>query len=118
MYLSVDILLESVYTDNRNSGKEIFMALAPYGINTVAGSFVEKEHGKTFEYIENPELVFHAPAHGGRLTKFPHLIFVGPRGEETRRALVMKTCVHVVTDETEFGFVVEKWNIKNSRVYA
>lgn len=94
------------------------MALAPYGVNTVAGSFVEKDHGNTFEYINNPEFVLHVPAHGGKNVHFPHLIFVGPRGEDTRRALVLKTCAHVVVDETEFGFVVEKWNIKNARVYA
>jgi hypothetical protein len=94
------------------------MAYAPLGINIVIGSFIEKDHGKTFEYSENPEFVLHAPAHGGKMTRFPHLIFVGPRGEETRRALVMKTCAHVVTDETEFGFTVEKWDIKKHRKYA
>lgn len=94
------------------------MAYAPIGIDTVSGSFIEKDHGKTFEYTDNPEMVLHVPAHGGKLTRFPHLIFVGPRGEETRRALVMKTCVHVVIDETDFGFIVEKWDIKNHRKYA
>lgn len=95
------------------------MAYAPLGINIVVGSFVEKEHGKTFEYIENPEFVLHVPAHGGKNIQFPHLIFVGPPGStETRRAIVLQTCVHVVTDETEFGFVVEKWYIKNHRKYA
>ena len=96
------------------------MAYAPQGV-TVSGSFVEKDHGKTFEYVENPskEMVLHTPAHGGRLTQFPHLIFVGPRGStETRRALVLKTCAHIVTDETDFGFVVEKWIIKNHKEYA
>ncbi len=94
------------------------MAYAPLGIDTISGSFVEKDHGKTFDYAENPELVLHVLAHGGKLTRFPHLVFVGPRGEETRRALVMKTCVHIVTNETDFGFIVEKWNIKNHRKYA
>lgn len=95
------------------------MAYAPLGIQTVSGSFVEKDHGKTFEYIENPDLVFHVPAHGGNLTRFPHLVFVGPPGStETRRALVLKTCAHIVTDETDFGFVVEKWIIKNHKEYA
>lgn len=94
------------------------MAYAPLSINIASGSFIEKEHGKTFEYMENPEFVLHVPAHGGKNRHFPHLIFVGPRGEETRRALVLDTCVHVVTDETEFGFTVEKWNIKKHRKYA
>jgi hypothetical protein len=94
------------------------MAYAPLGIQSVSGSFVEKDHGKTFEYIDNSELVLHVPAHGGKLTRFPHLIFVGPRGEETRQALVKGSVVHVVTHETDFGFVVEKWNIKNHRKYT
>lgn len=95
------------------------MAYAPLGINIIVGSFIEKEYGKIFEYIENPEYVLHTPAHGGKNKHFPHLIFVGPAGStETRRALVMDTCVHVVTDETAFGFVVEKWNIKKHRKYA
>lgn len=94
------------------------MAFAPHGIKTVSGSFVEKDYGVTFEYTDNPELVFHTPAHGGKLTRFPHLIFVGPRREETRRALVKGSVVHVVTDETDFGFVVEKWDIKKHRRYS
>ena len=94
------------------------MAYTPLSINVVLGSFIEKEYGKTFEYIENPEFVLHTPAHGGKNVHFPHLIFVGPKSEETRRALVLDTCVHVVTDETEFGFLVEKWYIKKHRKYA
>lgn len=94
------------------------MAYAPLGIEVVSGSFVECDYSNTFEYIDNPELVLHVPAHGGKNVRFPHLIFVGPFGQETRRALVMKTCIHVVTDETDFGFVVEKWNIKQHRKYT
>lgn len=95
------------------------MGYAPYGVDFIAGSFVEREHGKTFEYMENPEFVLHVPAHGGKNVHFPHLIFVGPSDAvQTRRALVLNSCVHVVTDETEFGFVVEKWYIKNHRKYT
>ena len=94
------------------------MAYAPLGVTFVSGSFVERDCGHTFEYIENPEFVLHVRAHGGKNVHFPHLIFVGPFGESTRRALVKGSVVHIVTDETEFGFVVEKWNIKNHRKYA
>lgn len=95
------------------------MAYATLDVKVVNGSFVEKEHGKTFEYIENPELVLHVPAHGGKNIRFPHLIFVGtPGATQTRRALIKDTCVHIVTDETEFGFIVEKWYIKNHRKYT
>jgi hypothetical protein len=94
------------------------MSYAPLGVKSVSGSFVERDYSHTFEYIDNPELVLHVPAHGGKLVPFPHLVFVGPFGQETRRALVKGSVVHIVTDETEFGFVVEKWNIKNHRKYA
>lgn len=101
------------------------MAYAPmnydYTSNAVVGSFVETEFGKTFEYTNNPEVVYHVPAHGGRTTLFPHLIFVGPTGEETRMALVKGSVAHVVTGEREYDgrtfFVVEKWNVKKHRKY-
>lgn len=93
------------------------MGYAPHGIQKISGSFVEKDHGCTFEYMENPEFVLHVPAHGGRLTHFPHLVFVGPLGE-TRQALVKGSVVHIVTDETDFGFVVEKWFIGKHRKYT
>lgn len=94
------------------------MSYAPLGVKTISGSFIERDCGHTFEYIDNPEVVLHVPAHGGKLTRFPHLVFVGPWGQETRRALVKGSVVHIVTDETGFGFVVEKWNIKNHRKYS
>lgn len=81
------------------------------------GSFVETEHGRRFDYRESPECVMHVPAHGGGERVFPHLIFVGPGGVETRRALVLETVAHVVIDETEDGFLVEKWNIKKHRKF-
>jgi hypothetical protein len=93
------------------------MSYAPIGVNFVSGSFVEKDYGHTFEYIDNPEIVLHVPAHGGKMTRFPHLIFVGPHGGETRRALIKGSVAHVVIDETNDVFVVEKWNIKNHRKY-
>lgn len=98
------------------------MAYAPHGV-MLLGSFVEKDHGKTFEYTDNPckEMVFHVPIHGEKLEQFPHLIFVGPL-QETRVALVKKTVAYVVTDEfvsngTTF-YTVEKWDIKNHRKYS
>lgn len=93
------------------------MAYAALGINGVLGSFVEKDHGKIFEYIKNPELVLHIPAHGGRNVQYPHLVCVGALGE-TRQALVKGNVVHIVTNETDFGFVIEKWNIKKHRKYT
>lgn len=98
------------------------MAYAPLNA-VVAGSFVEKDYGKTFEYIVNPskDTSLHVPAHGGRLTQFPHLIYVGPL-QETRVALVRKTVAYVVTDEFESNgttfYTVEKWIIKNHKEFA
>lgn len=97
------------------------MAYAPLNriINgKVLGAFVEKDYGKNFEYIENPELILRPLAHGGKNVRFPHLIFVGPNGTETRDAIVKGTCVHIVTDETEDGYVIEKWTIAKHRRYT
>jgi hypothetical protein len=90
---------------------------AVYNNTKVLGCFTECDEGHRFEYIENPEKVLHTPAHGGKLVHFPHLVLVGPLGE-TRRALVKGSVVHIVTDENENGFVVEKWNAKQHRKYV
>jgi hypothetical protein len=97
------------------------MGHAPASVEKIAGYFTEKEHGKTFEYIMNPELVLFPPAHGGRNVEYPHLIFVGPLSE-TRMARVLGNVAHVVVDEIERNgeswFVIEKWNITKHRVLA
>jgi hypothetical protein len=94
------------------------MSYAPIDqMNNVTGCFTEKEFGRVFEYTTNPEMVLSPPAHGGKNVRFPHLIFVGPRAEETRQALVLGSVAHVIVDETEFGWVVEKWDIKKHRKY-
>lgn len=92
------------------------MAFAPAHA-TAIGSFVERDHGKSFHYTNNPDKVLMPPAHGGKNVHFPHLVYVGPLGE-TRMALVLNNVVHIVTDETAFGFVVEKWFIKKHRKYG
>lgn len=94
------------------------MAYAPAVVGNIIGQFIEKDMGNTYEYIKNLEFVTHIPAHGGNPVHFPHLVFVGPPGStETRRALVLKTCVHMVIDETADGFDVVKWNIKKHKRY-
>lgn len=93
------------------------MAFAPHGVTKVLGSFVEKDHGKIFEYRRNPDMILSPLAHGGKNVVFPHIVYVGPL-QETRYAFVKGTCVHIITDETEFGWVVEKWNISKHRRYA
>ena len=83
----------------------------------ILGCFTERDYGHRFEYVENPEKVLHVPAHGGKLTHFPLLVFVGPLGE-TRMALVKGSVVHILIDETDQGYLIEKWNIKQHRKYT
>ena len=87
--------------------------------NNLAGYFTEHDYGRPFEYKSNPEMVLHPDLKTGRNTIYPHLIFVGPEGEQVRRALVKKTVAYVVVDEIDNDkFVIEKWKIKNHRLYA
>jgi len=84
------------------------MALTPTNVKAeVVGSFQEKEYGHLFEYIVNTD--------GD--PEYPYRVFVGPNGEETRMAKILKTVAYIVTDERvdEFGrtyYVEEKWQIK------
>jgi hypothetical protein len=97
------------------------MGFAPFhpdtGWTKVLGSFVEKEHGKTFEFSSADQTILAPPSHGGKNMVYPHKVWVGPLGEY-RYAKVCKTCVHIITDETDFGWVVEKWNIKNMKRFS
>jgi hypothetical protein len=93
------------------------MAYAPHGVTSVSGSFVERDCGHTFEFSQADEMILAPPAHGGKNMVYPHKVWVGPLGEY-RYAKVGKTCVHIITDETDFGWIVQKWEIKNSRIYS
>lgn len=55
-------------------------------------------------------------AHSGKNVQFPHIVWVGPL-QERRYAFVKGSVAHVITDETDFGWVVEKWEIKKHRKY-
>lgn len=72
--------------------------------NDMIGCFTEKEFGKRFTYKKNPDTT----------SPYPHLVVVGPNADEVRMALVKKTVAYVVVDETENGFVIEKWQIKRN----
>jgi len=93
------------------------MAYAPHDIKTV-GRFEEASYGKTFEYALNDEMILSVPAHGGKNVVFPHLIYVGPEGQDTCKALVKGNVAHVIIDEDENGWVVEKWNIKKHKKWG
>ena len=98
------------------------MAYAPYhngelnGRAPIIGAFNEKDNGHRFEFS----------VRGGShdivpdiWTEFPHMVFVGPYGqEEIRYARVLKTVAHVVIGEEDDGTpVVQKWAIKNHIEY-
>ncbi len=90
--------------------------------NNLAGYFVEKDYGRPFEYKMNDQVVLHPDLKTGKNTVYPHLIFVGPEGDQTRWALVKKTVAYVVVDEDvdangRAWFKIEKWNIKGHREY-
>ncbi|MHB8071882.1 MAG: hypothetical protein ACYDHF_08060 [Candidatus Cryosericum sp.] len=91
------------------------MAIAPAKwIDRTSGQFDNAETGKVFEYadlIEMPEIDDAYPS-------FPHVVFVGHGGEGYRYARVGKTVAYVVIDEDDYGEpVVEKWKIKNLKVW-
>ena len=89
------------------------------GDGSILGSFIEKDHGHFFEFSQNPEPILAPPAHGGRNVEYNHLVWVGDViGRRTRYARVLKNVVHIITDENEFGWVIEKWSIKHYREYT
>lgn len=90
------------------------MSYAP--LNTkVLGSFREKEFNNLFEYSEaETPLETHI---GSEFMIFPHRIYVGPIAE-SRFAKVLKTVAYVVVDEGQESYVIEKWNLRQHKVFA
>ncbi len=99
------------------------MAYAPSAVYPIreGGSFVEKDHGKFFEY----DLV---PAgestgdHAASVSGYPHRVWVSENPVNDsgwRYALVKKTVAYIVTDEADDGQpVVQKWSIKDHQIYS
>lgn len=86
------------------------------GDSSIIGCFEEKEHGNLFEFSKVPEDKIFTIA----FPEYDSFVWVGPSlvaGTEKRYAKVLKTVAYVVVDEDENGPVVEKWAIKNRRVY-
>ena len=104
---------------NSPAEKDFDMAFAAGNLaSNLVGYFVERDYGRPFEYTNNPEKPLFPDMKTGRNTEFPHLVFVGPEGDQMRNALVKKTVAYVITDEYDTGkFKIEKWNIKGHRSY-
>ena len=96
------------------------MAFAAINLSEgLSGCFNEKDYGRPFEYKRNPEMVLYPDLKTGRNVVYPHLVFVGPNGDQVRMALVKKTVAYVVVDiDAEDRYVIEKWDIKNHRIYS
>lgn len=87
----------------------------------VVGEFTEKSYGKFFQYTLADEMVLHPDLKTGRNTIYPHKVYVTdvqpPYDQGWRAALVKGTVAYVVVDENDFGFVIEKWNIKKHKKF-
>jgi len=93
------------------------MALAQikdYDRGVVLGSFVERERGKRFEFLDR------GADYVGICSDFPHLVCVADVvGWPYRFARVLQTVAYVVTDEAADGSpIVQRWEIKSRRDYA
>jgi len=97
------------------------MAFAPSstyfdcGDGSILGSFEEKDYSGLFEFSRNDDEMTGA-------WDFPHRIWVGGGGicgdQGWRYGQVLKTVVYIAVDEDALGQpVVEKWHIKNHRIY-
>lgn len=94
------------------------MAFAPNstyfdcGDGSIIGSFVEKDFGNLFEFsLDNDWTYEH----------YPHKVWVAAPVEGIdsgfRYAIVKKTVVYILVDEDENGPVLERWYIKDHRLY-
>lgn len=78
------------------------------GDGSILGFFNEKEYGHVFEFSVNTDSMV-------LCEDFIHKIWVG---DGYRYGTVKKTVAYVCVDEDQFGLpVVEKWEIKNHKLY-
>ena len=80
------------------------------------GDFTESSHGLKFEYEPNNPVDSVVP-----VADYPHRVWVATspiNDSGWRYANVKKTVAYIVVDEDEYGqSVVEKWAIKNRRIF-
>ena len=93
------------------------MSYAPADFRGIDGSFVNSETNLPFDFVTNSAKEQIVIEVNGRLRLTNAKVFVGPNGCETRHALILKTVAYVVVDETEIGFVVERWNTRRTRFF-
>ncbi len=80
---------------------------APAGDGSILGQFIEKDHGRTFEFSTASSTPFEG---------FGELVWLD--NEQSRYARILKTVAYVVVDENADGTpVVEKWAIKRHTLY-
>jgi hypothetical protein len=91
------------------------MAFAPYTNDRrtadqgrVVGCFTEYDHGHHFEYAERTDALFPADFY----PDMTHVVFVG--AEDVRLANIKRGVITLLNGDE----IVEKWMIKNHRVYA
>lgn len=104
---SVRYIKESIHQT-----RSLEMSFAPNSIDqsVVIGSFQEKTYSRHFEYIKAG-----FPLSEGDMV-FDMLIFVGPNGNETRHAKILKTVAYVIVEENEDGYIIKKWQIRNHKI--
>lgn len=85
------------------------------GDSSILGSFREKTKGEIFEFSKNLNDNPFVDS-----TEYPHLVWVtSPSSFDGgyRYANVKKTVIYIVVDENNQGPVIEKWDIKQKRLY-
>ena len=93
------------------------MSYAPADFRGIDGSFTNAETNLPFDFVSVPVKEQIVVDINGKLQLAQHKVFVGPNGCETRFAVIKKTVAYVVVDETDFGWVVERWQIRNTRFF-
>jgi hypothetical protein len=93
--------------------EERVMGLATMdNMDTVVGSFVEKDFGKTHEYSLIGDDMFGLLWMG---EEYPHKLWTL---DGFRYANIKKTVAYIIVDEDEYGLpVVQKWDIKQHKEF-
>lgn len=94
-----------------------YASLDQFYNGNLTGNFRHAETDNPFDFINLSKCECFAFIYKGKIKWAKHKIFVGPTGDETRFALVLKTVAYVIVDDTADGWIVEKWKIKNCKSF-